>query len=89
MEKSAVWPSRSREPKKSVASSVSVVGRPSSDWPELHRSRSGDRKRRSQGSDRCQDSPDMMLLDTTVDDERVSGPVQRLGAGPVPGDRRI
>ena len=31
VEKSAVRPSRSREPKKSVASSVSVAGRPSSD----------------------------------------------------------
>ena len=57
VEKSAVRPSRSREPKKSVASSVSVVGWPSSDGSESHRSRSGDRKRRSHGFDRRQDSP--------------------------------
>ena len=57
VEKSAVWPSRSREPKKPVASSVSVVGRPSSDGSERHRSRSGDRKRRLHRSDRRQDSP--------------------------------
>ena len=57
VEKSAVRPSRSREPKKSMASSVSVVGRPSSDGLERHRSQSGDRKRRSHGSDRGQDSP--------------------------------
>ena len=57
VEKSAVRPSRSSEPKKSVASSVSVVGWPSSDGSEHHRSRSGDHKRRSHGSDRRQDSP--------------------------------
>ena len=57
VEKSAVWPSRSREPKKSLDSSVSVVGQPSSDGSECHRSRSGDRKRRSHGYDRRQDSP--------------------------------
>ena len=57
VEQSAVRPSRSHEPKKSVASSVPVVGRPSSDGSECHRSRSGDRKRRWHGSDRCQDSP--------------------------------
>ena len=57
VEKSAARPSRSREPKKSVASSVSVTGRPSSDGSERHRSRSGDRKRRSHGSNRRQDSP--------------------------------
>ena len=57
VEQSTVRPSRSCEPKKSVASSVSVVGRPSSDRSERHRSRSGDRKRRSHGSDRRQDSP--------------------------------
>ena len=33
--------------------------------------------------------PDIMLLDTTVDDERVSGPDPRPRAGPAPGDRRI
>ena len=44
VEQFAVWPSRSRQPKKSVASSVSVVGRPSSDGSERHRSRSGDRR---------------------------------------------
>ena len=37
VEQSAVRPSRSREPKKSVASSVSVVGWPSSDGSEHHR----------------------------------------------------
>ena len=56
-EKSAVRPSSSCEPKKSVASSVSVVERPSSDGSERHRSRSGDRKRRSHGYDRHQNSP--------------------------------
>ena len=35
---SAIRPSRSRQPKKSVASSVSVVGRPSSYGSECHRS---------------------------------------------------
>ena len=44
VEQSAVQPSRSRQPKKSVASSVSVVGWPSSDGSEPHRSRSGDRR---------------------------------------------
>ena len=44
VEQSAIQPSRSRQPKKSVASSVSVVGRPSSDGSERHRSRSGDRR---------------------------------------------
>ena len=44
VEQSAVWPSRSRQPKKSVASSVSVVGRPSSDGSERHRSQSGYRR---------------------------------------------
>ena len=44
VEQSAVRPSRSRQPKKSVASSVSVVGRPSSDGSERHRSQSGDRR---------------------------------------------
>ena len=34
-----------------------LVGRPSSDGSEHHRSRSGDHKRRSHGSDRRQDSP--------------------------------
>ena len=57
VEKSAARPSRSCEPKKSVASSTSVMGRPSSDGSERHRSWSGDRKRRAHGSDRCQDSP--------------------------------
>ena len=44
VEQSAARPSRSRQPKKSVASSASVVGRPSSDGSERHRSRSGDRR---------------------------------------------
>ena len=44
VEQSAVRPSRSRQPKKSVASSVSVVGQPSSDGSERHRSRSGYRR---------------------------------------------
>ena len=57
VEKSAVRPSRSREPKKSVASSVSVAGWASSDGSKRHRSRSGDHKRRSHGCDRRQDSP--------------------------------
>ena len=57
VEQSAGRPSRSREPKKSVAASVSVVGQPSSDGSEHHRSWSGDHKRRSHGSDRRQDSP--------------------------------
>ena len=48
VEKSAARPSRSCEPK-SVASSVSVTGRPSSDRSERHRSQSGDRKRRAPG----------------------------------------
>ena len=47
--------SGSREPK-SVVSSVSEVGRLSSDGPDRHRSRSSDRKRRH-GADKCQDSP--------------------------------
>ena len=42
VEQSAIRLSRSRQPKKSVASSVSVVGWPSSDGSERHRSRSGD-----------------------------------------------
>ena len=54
-EKSAARPSRSCEPK-SVVSSVSAVGRPSSDGSDRHRSRSSDRKRRH-GADKCQDSP--------------------------------
>ena len=54
-EKSAARPSRSREPK-SVVSSVSAVGRPSSDGSDRHRSRSADRKRRH-GADRRQDFP--------------------------------
>ena len=60
---SAGRPSRSREPKKSVSSSVSMVGRPRSDGvsgtkgSERHRSRSGERSRRSHGSDRRHDSP--------------------------------
>ena len=54
-EKSAARPSRSREPK-SVASSISVVGRPSSDGSDRHRSRSADRKRRH-GADRRKDFP--------------------------------
>ena len=33
--------------------------------------------------------PDTILLDTTVDVERVSGPDPRLRAGPAQGDRRI
>ena len=63
VEQSAGRPSRSREPKKSVASSVSIVARPRSDsssgakGSERHRSRSGERNRRSHGSDRRQDSP--------------------------------
>ena len=57
VERSAVRPSKSHEPKKFVASSVSVAGWPSSDGSERHRSQSGDRKRRSHGSARCQDSP--------------------------------
>ena len=63
VEQSASWPSRSHEPKKSVASSVSMVGRPRSDsssgakGSERHRSRSGERNRRSHRSDRRQDSP--------------------------------
>ena len=63
VEQSAGRPSRSREPKKSVASSVSMVERPRSDsssgakGSEYHRSRSGERNRRSQRSDRRQDSP--------------------------------
>ena len=56
VEKSATQPSRSHEPK-SLASRVSVTGRPSSDGLERHRSWSGDRKRRAHGFDRCQDSP--------------------------------
>ena len=44
VEQSAIRLSRSRQPKKSVASSVSVVGRPSSDWSERHRSQSGYRR---------------------------------------------
>ena len=60
---SAGRPSRSWDQKKTVSSSVSVVGRPRSDGvsgtkgSERHRSRSGKRSRRSQGSDRCHDSP--------------------------------
>ena len=54
-EKSAARPSMSREPK-SVVSSVSEVGRPSSDGSDRHRSRSLDRKRRH-GANKRQDSP--------------------------------
>ena len=63
VEQSAGRPSRSHEPKKSVASSVSMVGRPKSDsssgakGSERHRSRSGELNQRSHGSDRRQDSP--------------------------------
>ena len=63
VEQSAGRPSRFREPKKSVSSSVSVVEWPKSDGgseskgSEHHRSRSGERHRRSHGSDRRQDSP--------------------------------
>ena len=63
VEQSAGQPSRCREPKKSVSSSVSVVEWPRSDGvsgakgSERHRSRSGECNRRSHGSDRRQDSP--------------------------------
>ena len=57
VEQSAVRPSRSRQPKKSVASSMSVVGRPSSDGSERHRSQSGYRMSRvpQQGTLQLQD----------------------------------
>ena len=69
-EKSASRPSRSREPK-SVVSSVSEVGRPSSDGSDRHRSRSSDRKRRH-GADKCQDTrhPDTSRRGVTADGER-------------------
>ena len=63
MEQSVSRPSRFREPKKSMASSVSMVRWPRSDsssgakGSERHRSRSGERNRQSHGSDRRQDSP--------------------------------
>ena len=59
-------PSRSRDKKKTLSSSVSVVGRSRSDGgpvpsgtkgSERHRSRSGDRGRRSHRSERRHDSP--------------------------------
>ena len=63
-EKSAARPSRSREPK-SVVSSVSEVGRPSSDGSDRHRSRSSDRKRRH-GDNKPQDSPDVEAWQRTA-----------------------
>ena len=63
---SADWPSRSRDKKKTVSSSVSVVGRSRSDGSpvpsatkvsEHHRSCSGDRNRWSHGSERRHNSP--------------------------------
>ena len=62
-EKSAGRPSRSRDQKKTVSSSLSVAKRPKSDGgsgskgSERHRSRSGERSWRSHGSDRHHDSP--------------------------------
>ena len=41
VEQSDIWPSRSHAPKKSMASSMSVVGRPSSNGSECHRSQVG------------------------------------------------
>ena len=63
---SADRPSRSRDKKKTLSSSISVVGRSRSDGgpvpygtkgSERHRSRSGDQGRRSHGSERRHDSP--------------------------------
>ena len=85
VEKSATRPSRSCEPK-SMASSISVVGRPASDGSERHRLWSGDRKRRH-GADRRQDSPRHHIRDMTADEERLSGPIQALRVGPAPGDK--
>ena len=44
---------------------------------------------REDGPTDARTPPDIMLLDMTVDDERVSGPDPHLRAGPAPGDRRI
>ena len=96
VEQSAGRPSRSREPKKSVSSSVSLVGWPRSDsvsgakGSERHRSRSGECNRRSHRSDRCQDSPrshHSSRHDSGRREGSVPGPRPRVG--PAPGGRLI
>ena len=86
VEQSAGRPSRSREPKKSVSSSVLVVGRPRSDRS------SGPRGRNATGHVVVNASIDLtgptdartlqgpiILLDTTVDVERGVGPAHVIG----------
>ena len=88
-EHSAVWPSRSREPKKSVASSVSVVGRPAPTGQNGTDHEVGIAREDRTGPTDARTPPNIILLDTTVDVERVSGPGPHLRVGPAPGDRRI
>ena len=93
---SAGWPSRSRDQKKTVSSSVSVVGQPRSNGvsgtkgSEGHRSRSGERSQRYHGSDRRHDSPRShhSSRHDSMDVERVgSGPGPRRREGLPPGGR--